>query len=483
MAHHHTAICWFRRDLRLTDNAALMHAVQSAQHVIPVFIHAPEEESPWQPGAASHWWLHHSLQSLSDALAQLGSRLIIRDGNSLSALQQLIHETSATLVTWNRLYEPACIARDTHIKKMLRESAVEVHSDNSALLFEPWSIQTKQHTPFKVFTPFWRSCQLQLPQQPAPLAAPTHLTTIPQQLTSLPLNELELLPRIKWDTGMRQRWRVGEQPALQTLQRFLDGHIQDYSLQRDRPSMSGTSSLSPHLHFGAIGPRQIVAAINAQSLTAAAASGADTFMKELGWREFAHHLLYHFPHTTDHPLDMRFENFSWQENQSLLQAWQKGMTGIPLVDAGMRELWATGWMHNRVRMIVASFLTKNLRMHWLQGARWFWDTLVDANLANNTLGWQWTAGCGADAAPYFRVFNPVLQAERYDADTIYIRKWIPELIPLANRWIACPWNAPDEELIRAGIKLGQDYPRPIVDLSLSREAALNAYAQIRIRQT
>ena len=470
---------WFRRDLRLTDNPALHDAIESAREVIAIYIHDPDAEASWQSGAASRWWLHHSLQRLDESLRSVGSRLIIRSGNSLSILQQLIAETSATLIIWNRLYEPATIARDTQIKQALRDAEIEVRSNNSALLFEPWTVQTKQQTPFKVFTPFWRACQLQLPQLPTPFPPPDHFALSSRSLTSLTVDELQLLPSIKWYAGFEKRWTPGEHSALQQLQAFIDKPVDGYSSFRDQPAVPGTSSLSPHLHFGEIGPRQIVAATNAAELIGSAQQSADVFVKEVGWREFAYHLLYHFPHTTEQPLDQRFNHFPWQENKSLLTAWKKGRTGVPLVDAGMRELWHTGWMHNRVRMIVASYLTKNLRMHWLHGARWFWDTLVDADLASNTLGWQWTAGCGADAAPYFRVFNPVLQAERFDPDAGYIRKWVPELAGLSNRWMACPWQAPETELMNANIRLGQDYPHPIVDLAESREAALEAYSQFK----
>ncbi|MGE0115427.1 MAG: deoxyribodipyrimidine photo-lyase [Steroidobacteraceae bacterium] len=470
---HKTAIVWFRRDLRMTDNPALSYALAHAEQVIPVFVHAPEEEAPWSPGAASRWWLHHSLQALSTQFAMLGSRLIICQGSSLSNLQQLIHATGATLVCWNRLYEPACVARDTTIKSTLKAADIDVSSHNAALLFEPWEIRNQQDKPFRVFTPFWRHCQQQLAQQALPLPAPKRLPAVPTSLASLSLDVLDLLPRIAWDTGMRAHWQTGETGAQSRLQKFIDNAAQDYATQRDRPDKTGTSSLAPYLHFGEISPRQILAALAEQQTT------AESFVRELGWREFAHHLLHHFPQITDKPLDVRFENFPWDRNAATLQAWQRGQTGIPLVDAGMRELWRTGWMHNRVRMVVASFLTKNLRLHWLEGARWFWDTLVDADLANNTQGWQWTAGCGADAAPYFRVFNPVLQAEKFDPQFDYIRRWIPEIARLPDRWIAKPWAAPTTELSKAGIELGSHYPKPIVDLAMSREAALTAYKQIK----
>ena len=479
---HEIAVVWFRRDLRLTDNQALLHAIQAAQFVIPLYIHDPDAEVPWQSGGASCWWLHHSLQQLDAALRTIGSSLIIRSGDSSSILRQVITETNATLVVWNRLYEPAAIERDTSIKKTLREAGIDVHSESSALLFEPWTIHTKQQTPFKVFTPFWRTCQLQLAQLPPPSAAPTHISSPADMPASLEISDLGLLPAIQWYTGL-DHWAPGESSALQRLQHFIDEPIANYSISRDQPAIAGTSSLSPHLHFGEIGPRQIITATNAAELTGAAYQHAEVFIKEVGWREFAYHLLYHFPHTTEHSLDKRFENFHWQESKSLLKAWQQGRTGIPMVDAGMRELWHTGWMHNRVRMIVASFLTKNLRIHWLHGARWFWDTLVDADLASNTLGWQWTAGCGADAAPFFRIFNPVLQAERFDPDGSYLRKWVPELAALPNRWINCPWLAPETELMKARIRLGHHYPIPIVDLASSRKLALAAYANLKSSPT
>lgn len=470
---HHTALVWFRRDLRLADNPALLHALSNSHNVIPVFIHAPEEETPWEPGGASKVWLHNSLAALEQQLAQLGSKLIIRRGPTLAALQQLIADTGATLVCWNRLYEPSLIARDTYLKSQLKHQNIEVHSHNGALLFEPWTIRNKQDQPFKVFTPFWRHCQTLLDTQLLPLAMPPSLPAVDIKLKSLSLDELSLLPELDWHVAMTSHWRIGESGAHQQLQRFIDETAAQYAGQRDRPDCSGTSRLSPHLHFGEIGPRQILAALQAHNLS------AEPFVRQLGWREFAHHLLFHFPHTDHEPMDARFASFTWQHNEAALKAWQLGRTGIPLVDAGMRELWRTGTMHNRVRMIAASFLTKNLRIHWHEGARWFWDTLVDANLANNTLGWQWVAGCGADAAPYFRVFNPVLQAEKFDPEFTYLRQWLPELAQLPDRWIAQPWAASEAELHKAGITLGETYPQPIVDLAASRHDALDAYAKMK----
>ncbi|MGD9841843.1 MAG: deoxyribodipyrimidine photo-lyase [Steroidobacteraceae bacterium] len=471
--NHHTALLWLRRDLRLADNPALLHALAEAQQVIPIFIHAPDEEAPWAPGAASRWWLHHSLARLSKNIASLGSRLILRQGASMECLQQLIIETGATLVCWNRLYEPAVTARDTTIKSTLKAAGITISSHNAALLFEPWQVCNQQNKPFRVFTPFWKHCLQRLMQLPLPLATPAALPAVIPTLTSLPLATFELLPRIHWETGMREHWQSGEAAAHARLQTFIDNAAQDYATQRDRPDTNGTSALAPHLHFGEISPRQIIAALNNQPVN------AESYVRQLGWREFSHHLLYHFPHTTDKPLDARFENFPWDKNAAGLKAWQRGQTGVPLVDAGMRELWHTGYMHNRVRMVVASFLTKHLRIHWLEGARWFWDTLCDADLANNTQGWQWIAGCGADASPYFRIFNPTLQAKRFDPEFAYIRHWVPELAQLPDRWICEPWAASSIELSKADIELDRDYPRPIVEPTIGRDAALAAYAQIK----
>jgi deoxyribodipyrimidine photo-lyase len=473
-ARPHTALLWLRRDLRLADNPALVHALANAEQVVAVYIHAPQEEGAWAPGAASRWWLHHSLQALQAQFAQRQGRLLLREGDSTACLEQLIDETGATLVCWNRLYEPALTARDTDIKARLRARGVDVESFNAAMLFEPWTVRNQQGQPFKVFTPFWRRCATELAHLPLPLAEPASLRQTDNTLPAKPLSGLALLPGIAWDAGLRQSWQPGEAGAHARLQCFVDDAARDYKTGRDRPDRQGTSRLSPHLHFGEIGPRQLQAQLGVQDVN------AEAYARELGWREFAIHLMYHFPQTTEQSMDVRFERFAWRVDATALKrAWQRGRTGIPLVDAGMRELWHTGFMHNRVRMVVASFLTKNLLVHWLEGARWFWDTLVDADLANNTLGWQWTAGCGADAAPFFRVFNPTLQAERFDPDSAYLRKWLPELARMPEKWIAKPWQAPVAVLRQAGVELGATYPHPIVDLGTSREAALGAYAAMK----
>jgi deoxyribodipyrimidine photo-lyase len=444
-----TTILWFRHDLRLDDNPALVTAAARGA-VVPVFIWAPEEEAPWEPGAASRWWLHQSLEKLAAALDKAGAPLVIRRGPSLAALRKVADEVGATHVAWNRRYEPAVIARDTDIKKSLAAAGLDAESFNGALLYEPMKVATKEGKPYQVFTPFWRA--LLACEEPAePLARPKKLRPAEKQPKGVSVGSLGLLPAIDWAATMRQTWTPGEAGAARRMERFLDRGVSDYGTERDRPDHDGTSALSPHLHFGEVSPRRLWHAVRAAvgGRPAAKITGSpEVYLRELGWREFANHLLYHFPHTANAPLRSDYARFPWVNDPVGLRAWQRGRTGFPIVDAGMRQLWATGWMHNRVRMIVASFLVKDLRVSWLEGARWFWDTLVDADLAANTLGWQWAAGCGADAAPYFRIFNPTSQAEKFDPDGAYVRRWVDR-----------------------GAK---DYPEPIVDHAEARKRALEA---------
>jgi len=472
-----TALVWFRRDLRLHDNPALIHAAATHDSIIPIYIHAPVEETPWSPGAASRWWLHHSLAALDESLRQQGSRLVIRQSGSLDELRALLQETGATAVYWNRLYEPAGITRDKTIKAALRENGVQAESFNAALLFEPWSILKENGEPFQVFTRFWQACIRSISPPPSlPIPADCNAPSVWPE--SLPLEALKLLPRIPWDQGMASVWEPGEEAALNRLAQFCATILEGYHQTRDYPGVDGVSRLSPHLHFGEVSPRQIWAAVgNHLQDDPLQQKASATYLRELGWREFAHYVLYHWPHTTDHPLQERFNGYPWRQDYAeLLRAWQQGRTGIPLVDAGMRELWQTGWMHNRVRMVVASFLTKNCRIPWQEGARWFWDTLVDADLANNTLGWQWTAGCGTDAAPYFRIFNPVRQGEKFDPEGVYTHRWLPELAALPNPWLHQPWAMPVAE--RSALA----YPLPLVNLDTSRTEALQGYQQIKNHQ-
>ncbi|MGI9291763.1 MAG: cryptochrome/photolyase family protein [Gammaproteobacteria bacterium] len=464
-----TAIVWFRRDLRLADNPALLAAASAYDTVIPVFIHAPDEEAPWQPGAASNWWLHHSLSALSADLQKNGAPLIIRRGASIESLQTLIESTGATAVYWNRLYEPAVLKRDAELQKALNKQGITCADFNAYLLLDPGSVMNQSGNPYKVFTPFWKAAR-QLLEIRKPLAAP-QLKAVKAQPESLTVDDLSLLPDINWYAGFEANWTPGEAQALQQLDEFVADTAAAYKDDRNRPDLTGTSRLSPHLHFGEISPHQVAWAAQAQlAATPAASTGMDVFLSEVGWREFAHHLLTHFPHTTNKPLRPDFKTFPWRQvkkNNKDYVAWCKGSTGIPMVDAGMHELWHTGWMHNRVRMVVASFLTKNQLISWRAGAAWFWDTLVDANLASNTLGWQWTAGCGADAAPFFRIFNPVTQGEKFDPHERYVRQWCPELADVPAGKAHAPWTA------------NNAYPAPIVDLKASRAEALEVFQHAR----
>jgi deoxyribodipyrimidine photo-lyase len=475
------SLVWLRLDLRLVDNPALHAAVQRGGAVVPVFIWAPEEEGDWSPGEASRWWLHQSLARLAADFRSMGVPLIIRRGPSGQTLRTLVDETGARAVFWNRRYEPAVIQRDSQVERELLALGCVVETFNANLLLDPWPIRNKSNKPFQVFTAFWRSCGSSL--DPAePLPAPRKLIALRSPPKSQPLAALELEPRSNWASGIAARWQPGEAGAAKLLRMFCKTKISSYRIERDRPDQDGTSRLSPHLHFGEIGPRQIWHAITHNARERGLSSIAwkrNQFITELGWREFAHHLLCHFPQTPIQPLRREFKRFPWRNKRRLSELWARGKTGYPLVDAGMRELWTTGWMHNRVRMVAASFLVKDLLLSWRSGARWFWNTLVDADLANNTLGWQWTAGCGADPAPFFRIFNAVSQGEKFDPNGEYVRRWVPELARLPNRWIHKPWLAPHNVLMDAGVELGTTYPKPIVDHSAARQRALDAFTKMK----
>jgi deoxyribodipyrimidine photo-lyase len=393
----------------------------------------------------------------------------------------LVKETGADALLWNRRYEPLIRERDARIKETLRGGGVLAESHNAALLNEPWTIQNKSGKPFQVFTPYWKHC-LALTDPPAPLEAPKRLPTPAKWPVSVQVQEFGLSPVPDWAGGLRTTWQPGTEGARAQFDRFLKLAFQDYGTGRNRPDLVGTSRLSPHLHFGEISPRQVWHALKAHAEKSGLTTAAwrqSQYLAEIGWREFAHHLIYHFPHTPTECLRPEFAKFRWRRDAGMLKAWQRGETGYPFVDAGMRELWSTGWMHNRVRMVVASFLVKDLMIPWQEGAKWFWDTLVDADLAQNTLGWQWTAGCGADAAPFFRVFNPVGQGERFDPQGSYVRRWVPELAALPDEWIHKPHQAPPEVLKRAGIELGKSYPEPVINHAIAREVALEAYARLK----
>ena len=476
-----TAIWWIRRDLRLSDNPALTAAAQHGG-VVAVYLHTPEEEGPAALGAAARWWLHHSLEALGARLAKHGVPLIIRRGKAaLPLLQNLTAEYQVSAVYWNRQYASNLRARDEAVKTALKHAGLEVASFNGSLLFEPWKVLRDAVHPYKVFTPFWKACLKQgidqsvLPEPVLTGGVKGKAGVNPQALASL-----ELLPtKPDWAGGLRTTWQPGESGAWLRLNTFIERALATYKDGRNRPDQPGTSMLSPHLAFGEISPRQIIRRV-LEACRGRLDQHSEHFFSELGWREFSYHLLYHFPHTVNRPLDLRWEDFAWPElDKQKLTAWQRGQTGIPLVDAGMRELWHTGWMHNRVRMNAASLLVKNMLIPWQFGERWFWDTLVDADLANNVQGWQWTAGCGADAAPYFRIFNPVLQGERFDPLGDYIRRWVPELASLPSKWIHQPWAAPTEVCAKAGVTLGVNYPWPVIDLAQTRMKALSLYEAIK----
>ena len=471
-------LVWFRQDLRIEDNPALSAALKTGQPLIPVYIYAPDEETPWSPGGASKWWLHHVLDALNRQLQEFGSGLVIRDGASLENLLEICETHNVSSVFWNRRYEPAIISRDAHIKQQLRDEGIGAESFSASLLYEPHTIQNRSGKPFRVFTPFWK--HLRTLSVEAPVAVDIDGLTAP---TTAPrsdsLQSLKLLPDIHWDKHFYKYWDPSLEAAGQTLTEFAQQRVRHYKDRRDLPAVNGTSRLSPYLHFGQLGPRQVWQAL----LRAGPVDGPGeyTFLSEIGWREFAYHLLFHFPDTPEQALNKSYSEFPWQADAAFLKAWQTGQTGYPIVDAGMRQLWQTGWMHNRVRMIAASFLVKHLLQPWQQGARWFWDTLVDADLASNTMGWQWTAGCGADASPYFRIFSPMLQGAKFDADGDYVRKWVPELKNMPAKFIHQPWEAPYEVLKLAGVKLGEDYPKPVIDHKAGRERALAALSENKHR--
>jgi len=479
-----TTIHWFRNDLRLADNPALKYAAEQGE-VVPVFVWHPEEHGTWQPGGASRWWLHQSLAALTASLEKLGSRLILRRGEPLPVLQDLAKSTKAEAVVWNRRYEPALIASDKSVKQGVADLGLQAKSFNGALLFEPWEAQTKQGRPYQVYSPFCRFVEA-LPEPDRPTPAPKRLAPPSTWPKSDRLEDLGLMPPIKWYEGMADEWQSGEQGGAKRLKAFINGPIDTYKYDREFPAKPGNSKLSPYLHHGEVSPCQAYHAA-AKCLNNATGSSEKKsiqhFISEVLWREFGYHLIYHFPHTPGRPLREKYEKFPWVSvktklGRAALTAWQRGQTGYPIVDAGMRELWHTGWMHNRVRMVVASFLVKHLLINWTEGAKWFWDTLVDADLASNTLGWQWAGGCGADAAPYFRIFNPMTQGEKFDVDGEYVKKWCPELKDVPKKYIHKPWECPPLELQAAGVTLGEDYPEPIVDHKEARERALEALSEV-----
>lgn len=471
-------IVWLRQELRVADNPALYQAAASGNEVVPVFVWNGADRTL---GAASRWWLHASLQALSRDLEALGAPLVLLVGADDQALAALARKCGADAVFWSRAYDPGGRAQDDAVERALREQGTGCRIFAGANhLLNIAEVRNKTGGPFKVFTPFYKHAASLPVERPVP--APKKLVPFSASVKGVSLRSLALEPQVDWAGGLRAAWKPGAAAAAARLEAFVVEGLRSYAVERDIPGQEGTSRLSPHLHFGEISPRTVLYAVREYCEAAkdkALFREAEVFVRQLYWREFAHHLLHHFPHMTERPMYPTFEKFPWREDKAQLRAWQRGRTGYPIVDAGMRELWATGWMHNRVRMIVGSFLVKDLLLPWQAGTAWFQDTLVDADAANNTLGWQWVGGCGPDAAPYFRVFNPVLQSKKFDPDGIYINHWIPELARLRGNALHAPWTASPEELRTAGLTLGRDYPRPLVDHAAARDRALLAYNVVK----
>lgn len=469
-------IVLFRHDLRISDNRALHDASRSGKPVIAVFLWDEVTSPVTRPiGSARRWWLHHSLMSLARSLEGLGSHLVLRRGNSLDIVNEIVEQTGADTVLWNRRYDEGGIATDTALKSALSQRGLTAHSFEGQLLHEPYALKTGTGGFYRVYSPFWRA--LSTGAEPrGPVEAPKALRAWPRPVATDDLSRWSLLPeRPDLAKGFTEQWTPGEEGALKSLAAFVEDAIEDYYKNRDNPGKEGTSRLSPHLAHGEITPFQIWDALNAADATLKG-TGGEKFRKEIGWREFAWHLLFHRPRLHLENVNPAFDSFPWQNSDRYFDAWKRGRTGYPIVDAGMRQLWKTGWMHNRVRMVVASFLTKHLLVDWRKGEEWFWDTLVDADAGNNPASWQWVAGSGADAAPYFRIFNPVLQSRTYDPDGNYVRAFVPELQNLPDKYLHQPWAAPPAVLKAAGIVLGQTYPEPIVDHKIARKRALEVYS-------
>ncbi|WP_395343147.1 cryptochrome/photolyase family protein [Ningiella sp. W23] len=478
-------IVWFRQDLRINDNPALSAACANGD-VIPVYIFDDTVPEKAQLGGASRWWLHHALVDLAESF---DNRLIVRSGNCLEQLKELVQEFDATHILWHRMYEPWARTRDAEIKSHFKDSGVAAKSMNGSLLWEPWEVLKKDETPYKVYTPYYRKGCLSKSDPRYPLERPdlSVLLGVPKDAKSQ-IDKLALLPTIAWDESIAATWTVSERAAGSKLQWFIKNAITDYKDERNLPAVRGTSQLSPYLHFGQISPNQVWFAIKDAFHGNTSGAGVDTYLSEIGWREFSYYLLYHFNDMQKRNFNSKFDKFPWRDAQKDLKAWQFGNTGVPIVDAGMRELYQTGYMHNRVRMIVGSYLVKNLLIDWREGERWFWDCLLDADTASNSAGWQWVAGSGADASPYFRIFNPVLQGEKFDKEGEYVKTYCPELKDLPKKYIHQPWEAPAEVLEKAKLVLGdandesagfQQYPKPLVDLKESRKRALDAFDSIK----
>ena len=471
-------IVWFRNDLRLHDHPALTAAVKSGTPLVLVYILDDDAAGHWKLGGASRWWLANSLDALAKDIEHRGGRLLLRRGETSNQLQRLAEETHASAIYFTRGYEPSAVALESRLHSKFAKTQVALKRYGGRLIREPEELRTAAGKPFQVYSPFWRAFTSDL-LVAKELSAPRRLVPPAEAVASEKLTDWNLLPsKPDWSSGLADTWVPGEEGARSRLKTFAAGALATYAQSRDRPDQCGTSRLSPHLAFGEISPAACWrAAVHAQHEKELGEKSVETFMRELVWREFSYSLLFHLPEMPEKALRTEFSAFPWRNSAADLKAWRRGETGYPIVDAGMRELWSTGYMHNRVRMIVASFLTKHLLLHWTEGEACFWDTLVDADLANNSASWQWVAGCGADAAPYFRIFNPILQGQKFDPEGKYVSKWVPELARLASE-LHSPWAASVSALQRADVKLGKTYPEPIVDHQIARERALKIYQNL-----
>ena len=471
------SLLWFRQDLRLADNPALHAALEDGGEVLPVYIHDTEAAGKRAPGGASAWWLHHSLEALTAALEKKGATLLTLKGSAETLIPELAARIGAEKVHAGRLVEPWARKRDEAVHEALVKDGRKLELHTSQVLIEPHRLRSGAGKPYAVYTPFAKAAFER--GEPAPaIPMPRKVPGVKPPVANEDIAAWHLLPRPPapdWAKDFPRHWTPGEAGAAKRLKDFVADGLEDYDSQRNIPGIDGSSSLSPHLHWGEVSPRQVFHAVSESKLPGEA---TETFLKEILWREFSCHLLWHRPEMPEKPLRHEYSHFPWKPDAALLAAWQQGRTGYPIVDAGMRQLWRTGWMHNRVRMIVASLLVKHMLQPWQQGEAWFWDTLVDADIASNTANWQWVAGCGTDAAPYFRIFNPVLQGEKFDADGAYVRRWVPELAKMPDKWLHKPWQAPDIVLAQAGVRLDKTYPRPVVDHAKGRAQALAALAEV-----
>tara|TARA_X000000950_G_scaffold150712_1_gene185732 strand:- start:128 stop:1585 length:1458 start_codon:yes stop_codon:yes gene_type:complete len=470
-------IVWFRKDLRIQDNPSLFAALENNQRIIPVFIWDEEAGGSWKLGASSRWWLHHALLDLSQSIRNLGGQLLLLKGKAEEVIPHLANKYGAKQVYYGRTYDPSGIETQVQVEEALDQAGIESQSFNSSLLQEPWETKNGSGKPFQVFTPYWRKSRQIIYREPLSYnPSKLNFEALPTPQTKL--DDLELIPHHPWHHKLGEHWEVTEEAGLRMIRRTVDEVTRSYATRRNHPAVEGTSRLSPYLAWGLVSPRQICQAVLSAE-NEGSHRGENKFLVEIGWREFSYHLLYHYPTIPDQPLRPKYASFPWLEDPESLDNWKFGNTGYPMVDAGMRQLYETGWMHNRVRMVVASFLVKHLLLPWNEGAKWFWDTLVDADLASNTQGWQWAAGCGADAAPYFRIFNPITQGEKFDARGEYAKQWIPSLENLPSKWVFRPWEAPPSLLSESGIELGKDYPSPCIDHAYGRQRALAALASLK----